>query len=314
MLKLRRIILAKPRGFCAGVVRAIEVVKRALCEFPHPIYVHRQIVHNKHVVEELRQGGAVFVRSVDEVPDGALLIFSAHGVSPSVRERAMQKGLKVIDATCPLVSKVHAEARKYAAKGYSIVLIGHKGHDEVEGTVGEAPKQTVVVSEPSEVENLALPNPKKVVYLTQTTLSIDAAKAVVEALRKRFPHLEAPPTWDICYATQNRQNAVKSLARMCDGILVVGSHNSSNALRLCEVATESGARAFLVEDADCIDATQLAGFETIGITASASTPERVVMRVVERLCQLGSFEIQVDEIEFVREEMRFPLPKPFSGS
>ncbi|MFA4028708.1 MAG: hypothetical protein GDYSWBUE_000772 [Candidatus Fervidibacterota bacterium] len=314
MLELRRILLAKPRGFCAGVVRAIETVKRALSEFPHPVYVHRQIVHNKHVVEELRRSGAVFVHSVEEVPDGALIIFSAHGVSPSVRERAMQKRLRVIDATCPLVSKVHAEVRKYAKKGYSIVLIGHKGHDEVEGTVGEAPEQTVVVSEPCDVESINLPNPEKVVYLTQTTLSIDAAKVVVEALRRRFPHLEAPPSWDICYATQNRQNAVKLLAQMCDGILVVGSHNSSNAQRLCEVAIESGTMAFLVEDAGDIDVAQLEGLSVIGITASASTPEQIVMGVVERLRQLSQFETQVDEVEFAHEEMRFPLPEPFSNS
>ncbi|MCS7253146.1 MAG: 4-hydroxy-3-methylbut-2-enyl diphosphate reductase [Armatimonadota bacterium] len=313
MIKLRRIILAKPRGFCAGVVRAIETVKMALSQFPHPIYVHRQIVHNRHVVEELRRGGASFVRSIDEVPDGALIVFNAHGVSPLVREKAEQKKLKVIDATCPLVNKVHAEARRYAAKGYSIVLIGHKGHDEVEGTMGEAPTQTVVVSDPSEVESIELPNPDKVVYLTQTTLSVDAARVIVEALKKRFPHLEAPPSEDICYATQNRQTAVKLLSQVCDGILVVGSHNSSNAQRLCEVASGSGVTAFLVEDKDDIDVVQLCDMATIGITASASTPESIVVGVVEKLLQLSHPETQVEEIEFVREEMRFPLPEPFSS-
>lgn len=313
MVKLRRIILAKPRGFCAGVVRAIETVRKALSEFPRPIYVHREIVHNRHVVEELRDGGALFVNSLDEVPDGSTLIFSAHGVSPSVREEAERKGLKIIDATCPLVNKVHAEARRYASKGYSIVLIGHKGHDEVEGVMGEAPSQTVVVSDPSDVESLMLPNPEKVVYLTQTTLSIDAANAVVEALRNRFPHLESPPSEDICYATQNRQTAAKLLSRMCALVLIVGSHNSSNAQRLREVAIGSGTQALLVEDADEIDEPHLTGIEMVGVTASASTPEGIVAKVVERLRQLSLGEAEIMEVEFVREEMRFPLPQPFSG-
>jgi 4-hydroxy-3-methylbut-2-enyl diphosphate reductase len=309
MVTLKRVVLAKPRGFCAGVVRAIETVKRAIELFRPPVYVCKHIVHNKHVVEELRSMGAVFVQSLDEVPDGTVVIFSAHGVPPAVREHAKRKSLKVIDATCPLVQKVHAEAKRYAVKGYSIVLFGHKGHDEVEGIVGEAPEQIVVISDVGEVEGLQLPNPERVVCLTQTTVSIDAANAVIEALKNRFPNLELPLSKGICYATQNRQTAVKLLSKICDGIIVIGSAYSSNARRLCEVATGAGVPAILIGDADELQPQYLQGMEVIGITASASTPEAIVVKVVERLCEMSTTDVAVEEIEFVKEDMHFSLPK-----
>jgi len=309
MVTLRRIVLAKPRGFCAGVVRAIETVKKAIELFRPPIYVRKQIVHNKHVVDELRSMGVVFVQSLDEVPDGAIVIFSAHGVPPAVREQAKLKRLRVIDATCPLVQKVHAEAKRYATKGYSIVLIGHKGHDEVEGTVGEAPEQITVISSIEEVDGLQLPNTEKVVCLTQTTLSVDTANAIIEALRSRFPSLELPLSEDICYATRNRQTAVKCLSRICDGIIVVGSVDSSNARRLCEVAIGAGVPAFLISDADELESQHFRGMEVIGITASASTPEAIVTKVVERLRKMSTTDVIVEEVEFVKEDTHFPLPE-----
>lgn len=305
-LELDKVILVKPRGFCAGVVRAIEIVERALDALPHPIYVRKEIVHNRHVVDDLRQRGAVFVQSLEDVPIGATVVFSAHGVSPSVRQQARRKRLRVIDATCPLVNKVHAEARRYAQRGYSIILIGHKGHEEIEGTMGEAPHCTFVISSVEEVDELNIPHPDRVVYLTQTTLSMDDAKEIVTALKHRFPNLESPSTEDICYATQNRQMAVKLLARIVDIVFVVGASNSSNAQRLCEVARAVGAPAFLISDADDIDLKWLIGKRTVGITAGASTPEYVVQSVVHYLRSVGAKH--VEEIEAIHEEMRFPLP------
>ncbi|MCS6861259.1 MAG: 4-hydroxy-3-methylbut-2-enyl diphosphate reductase [Abditibacteriales bacterium] len=301
---LKKVVLVKPRGFCAGVVRAIEIVDIALKTLPHPIYVRKEIVHNKHVVEGFRQRGAIFVDSLDEVPDGAICIFSAHGVSPQVRAEAERRGLKVIDATCPLVTKVHLEAIRFAREGYSLILIGHNGHEEVEGTMGEAPMQ--LVETPEDVERLEVPNPDKVVYLTQTTLSVDDTQAVVDALRKKFPHLTQPPKDDICYATQNRQSAVKTLAQHVDLIFVIGSQNSSNSQRLKEVAQGAGVRAYLIEDETKIDPAWLDGVESVGITAGASAPESLVESVVNYLCQLGATE--VEEIEAIEEDVHFALP------
>jgi 4-hydroxy-3-methylbut-2-enyl diphosphate reductase len=301
---LRKVVLVKPRGFCAGVVRAIEIVDIALKTLPHPIYVRKEIVHNKHVVEDFRRRGAIFVDSLDEVPDGAICIFSAHGVSPQVRAEAEQRGLKVIDATCPLVTKVHLEAIRFAREGYSLILIGHNGHEEVEGTMGEAPMQ--LVETPEDVEKLDVPNPDKVVYLTQTTLSVDDTQAVVDALRRKFPRLTQPPKDDICYATQNRQSAVKALARQVDVIFVIGSQNSSNSQRLKEVAQGAGVKAYLIDDETKIDPAWLEGVESVGITAGASAPESLVSSVVNSLRQLGATE--VEEIEAIAEDVHFALP------
>ncbi len=303
-MSLRKVVLVKPRGFCAGVVRAIEIVDIALKTLPHPIYVRKEIVHNKHVVEDFRRRGAIFVDSLDEVPDGAICIFSAHGVSPQVRAEAEQRGLKVIDATCPLVTKVHLEAIRFAREGYSLVLIGHNGHEEVEGTMGEAPMQ--LVETPEDVEKLDVPNPDKVIYLTQTTLSVDDTQAVADALREKFPRLTPPPKDDICYATQNRQSAVKALAQLVDIIFVIGSQNSSNSQRLKEVAQGAGVKAYLIDDETKIDPAWLDGVESVGITAGASAPESLVESLVNYLCQLGATE--VEEIEAIEEDVHFALP------
>ncbi len=302
----RQVVLAAPRASCAGVVRAVEVVERALEDRGAPVYVRRQIVHNAHVVTELERRGAIFVREVDEVPDGATVIFSAHGVSPAVRAAAAARGLDVIDATCPLVSKVHAEARRFAQAGREIVLVGHAEHEEVEGTRGEAPAHTRVVATPAEARALRVRDPERVAYLTQTTLSIDDTAEVVEALRERFPGLVGPVSSDICYATQNRQDAVRALASDCDLVLVVGSPNSSNSRRLVEVATRAGCAAALVDDATEIEPELLIDRHRIGLTAGASAPEALVQRVVGALAGLGG--ATVHERSVAREDVYFKLP------
>ncbi len=300
------ILLAKPRGFCAGVDRAIEVVKLALEVFGPPVYVRHEIVHNRHVVEGLRALGARFVDHISDVPPKTVVIFSAHGVSPAVRAEAKARGLHAIDATCPLVTKVHLEAIRYARDGYCIVLIGHRGHVEVEGTMGEVPGGMWLVSTPEEVETLELKNPDRAAYLTQTTLSVDDTRAVVEALKRRFPKIRGPKKDDICYATTNRQNAVKAIAREADVILVVGAPESSNANRLVEVAEGAGVRSYLVESAADIDASWVAGARRVGLTAGASAPESLVSRVVDRLFELGGTRVR--EIELIKEDITFALP------
>jgi 4-hydroxy-3-methylbut-2-enyl diphosphate reductase len=298
------IFLAAPRGFCAGVDRAIDVVEIALQVFGAPIWVRHEIVHNRHVVEDLRRKGAVFTDDLADVPPGAVLIFSAHGVSPAVRREAAARGLRTLDATCPLVTKVHLEALRYAKEGYTIVLIGHRHHVEVQGTLGEAPDSTVIVETVADVEALALPDPAKVAYISQTTLSVDDVRAIVEALRRKYPAIHEPAKADICYATQNRQDAVKELARRCRVILVVGAPTSSNANRLVEVAALHGASAHLIEAAEDIRTEWIAG--DVGITAGASTPEAVVQACVERVGSLG--EYRVETFRLVEERIMFPLP------
>src|ERR1700690_18147 len=272
----KKIYLLKPRGFCAGVVRAIDVVKIALDYYGPPVYVRKEIVHNKHVVDELRQAGAIFVEELEEVPVRGRAIFSAHGVSPEVRRQARVRELQVIDATCPLVTKVHLEAMKFARDGFTIVLIGHKDHDEVIGTLGEAPDNTVLVSNPADVDRLRPRDPKKMAYLTQTTLSLDETTDIVARLRDRFPAIIGPPAQDICYATENRQLAVKATAPLCDVLLVVGSQNSSNSKRLVEVAKNSGVPAYLVDDSSQVDAAWIADARTVALTAGASAPGNLV--------------------------------------
>ncbi len=303
----RRILLMKPRGFCAGVVRAIDIVNLALEYAGAPVYVRKEIVHNTRVVADLSARGAVFVDSLDEVPEGALAVFSAHGVSPGVRRKARQRKLRVIDATCPLVTKVHLEAVKFARDGYSIVLIGHQDHDEVIGTIGEAPGQTWLVSSEEDVERLRVPDPERVAYLTQTTLSLDESRGIIAALQKKYPSIIGPPAQDICYATENRQQAVKAVAPECDLLLVVGSENSSNSNRLVEVGAGSGMKAYLIEGGGSIRPEWLEGIERVGVTAGASAPEHLVMQVVSRLQALGFGE--VEEVEIVPEDVRFALPQ-----
>jgi len=305
--RARTILLASPRSFCAGVERAIEIVERALERYGAPVYVRRQIVHNTHVVGRLAALGAVFVEELDEVPDGATVVLAAHGVSPDVRAQAgAREGFTVIDATCPLVAKVHHEARRYASRGYDIVLVGHSDHEEVVGTYGEAPERMHVVSTPEEVDDLALDPGTPVAYLTQTTLATDETAEVVDALRRRYPGIAGPSTDDICYATQNRQDAVRAIARDCDLLLVVGSANSSNTARLVEVARREGCRAELVEDAGQLRLSWLDGAGTVGVTAGASAPEPVVTELVEALAALGP--VQVDERRTTTETVRFALP------
>ncbi len=304
---LKEIVLAGPRGFCAGVERAIDIVELALQVCPPPVYVRREIVHNRDVVEALHRKGAIFVDELDEVPDGATVIFSAHGISPAVREEAERRGLKVIDATCPLVTKVHLEAIRYAREGYSIMLVGHEDHDEVIGTTGEAPDRIHVISHPDEVDKLDLPNPEKVAYLTQTTLSVDDTRDVIDALRQRFPRIVGPSKNDICYATQNRQAAVKAVAGEVDVVLVIGAANSSNANRLREVSEAIGTRAHLINDIREVKPEWLNGATRIGITAGASTPEFLVTEAVEALTRLRR-DVQVREVHVVDEDVRFGLP------
>jgi 4-hydroxy-3-methylbut-2-enyl diphosphate reductase len=302
----REILLASPRASCAGVERAVEIVERALESRGAPVYVRKQIVHNTHVVASLEERGAVFVDEVDQVPDGATVIFSAHGVAPAVRNAAAERGLDVIDATCPLVSKVHAEARRFAASDFDIVLVGHEGHEEVEGTFGEAPGRTTVIDRPEEVASLNVRDPERVAYLTQTTLAVDETSSVVEALRERFPAAVGPSSSDICYATQNRQDAVRALAEECDLILVVGSGNSSNSRRLVEVAERAGCPALLVEGASEIPPEVLAGADRVGLTAGASAPEALVEGVIRALDGLGG--ATVTERIVATEDVHFKLP------
>ncbi len=304
--KLKRVVLVSPRGFCAGVVRAIEIVETVLQSLPPPIYVRKEIVHNRFVVERLKQRGVIFVNELDEVPNGATVIFSAHGVSPAVREMARRKNLKVIDATCPLVTKVHLEAIRFAQEGYSIILIGHAGHEEVEGTMGEAPHCTYLVQSVQDVEKLQVPDPEKVAYLTQTTLSVDDTAEIVAALRQKFPKIVGPRTDDICYATQNRQNAVKALAKQVDVILVIGSKNSSNSQRLREVAISQGCPAYLIEGAEQIEPEWLVEAESVGVTSGASAPEILVQQVIQRLQELGATE--VIELKLTDERVQFAPP------
>jgi 4-hydroxy-3-methylbut-2-en-1-yl diphosphate reductase len=307
----RRLVLAKPRASCAGVERAIEVVERALERYGAPLYVRRQIVHNVHVVRDLERRGAVFVDEVEDVPDGARVVFSAHGVSPAVRDAARDRELDVIDATCPLVSKVHAEARRFSRQGYTIMLVGHMGHDEIEGTLGEAPESIRLVEDVHEAREAKPDDPNRVAYLTQTTLAVDETSEIVETLRDRFPGLTGPRTDDICYATQNRQDAVRALATQCDAILVVGSENSSNSKRLVEVAERAGCPAHLVDGIADVDPAWLAGVGTVGVTAGASAPERVVQDLVSSLTALGPLEVM--ENNGISENVRFGLPAELKG-
>ncbi|HEY3215270.1 MAG TPA: 4-hydroxy-3-methylbut-2-enyl diphosphate reductase [Candidatus Eisenbacteria bacterium] len=296
--------LVGPRGFCAGVDRAIDIVEMALQVYGAPVYVRHEIVHNRHVVDDLRGKGAIFVDELADVPQGSIVIFSAHGVSPAVRREALERGLRTLDATCPLVTKVHLEALRYAKDGYRIVLIGHRGHVEVVGTMGEAPGSIVLVESVADVEALELPDPSRVAYISQTTLSVDDVRTIIEALKRKFPEIREPAKADICYATQNRQDAVKELAQRCQVILVVGAPTSSNANRLVEVAAARGTRPYLIESADDIRPEWLVG--DVGITAGASTPEDVVQACVERVRSLGDY--RVEEFRLLEERVMFPLP------
>ena len=308
----KKAILLRPRGFCAGVVRAIDVVKIALELYGAPIYVRKEIVHNRHVVDELKNSGAIFVNELDEVPDGSRAIFSAHGVSPAVREEAERRKLQAIDATCPLVTKVHFEAVKFARDGYTILLIGHKDHEEIEGTYGEAPSHTIIVEHESDAESVEIPNPDKVCYLTQTTLSLDETRGIIEILQRRFPAIVGPKSQDICYATQNRQMAVKAVAPLCQLLLVVGSQNSSNSKRLVEVCQQSGVAAYLIDDSRDLRDRWFDGVETVSVTAGASAPENLVQDVLQTLRERGytSFE----EMDIVDEDVRFNLPPELQSS
>jgi 4-hydroxy-3-methylbut-2-en-1-yl diphosphate reductase len=304
----KRVLLAKPRGYCAGVDRAVEAVEEALEQHGAPVYVRKQIVHNRHVVETLTERGAVFVDEADEVPPGALVVFSAHGVSPAVHDQARDRGLRTIDATCPLVTKVHQEARRFAREDYDILLVGHAGHEEVEGTSGEAPEHIQLVETAADAATVTVRDPEKVVWLSQTTLSVDETMQTVRALRERFPALQDPPSDDICYATQNRQVAVKAMAPRCDLVVVVGSTNSSNSVRLVEVALQAGARAaHLVDYAREIDEAWLDGVTTVGVTSGASVPEVLVRGVLDHLAARGYDS--VEEITTAQETLTFALPR-----
>ena len=301
-----RVLLAAPRGYCAGVERAVDAVERALAEHGPPVYVRKQIVHNLHVVRDLERKGAVFVEEETEVPEGAVLVLSAHGSPPEVYRNAIARGLRLVDATCPLVTKVHLEARRFAREGRTILLIGHAGHEEVVGTTGQAPERTILVQTVDDARTVEVPDPANVSYLTQTTLSVDETERIVEALRERFPALQGPPREDICYATQNRQDAVKEVARRADVVLVIGSDNSSNSNRLAEVARDRGTRAYLVDDETEVDPAWLDGAETVGLTSGASAPEWLVERMLAWLAQRGFDE--VEEVRLAEEHVRFSLP------
>jgi len=302
----KRVLVASPRSFCAGVVRAIDIVETLLERHGPPVYVRHEIVHNVHVVEDLEARGAVFVKSEEDVPEGALVVLSAHGVAPKVYEKCAERGLQIVDAVCPLVSKVHAEARRYAARGHKIALVGHAGHVEVEGTMGEAPDSIVLVETPEDVQQLELEEGQRLAYLTQTTLSLDDTADVVDALRERVPDLVGPPSADICYATQNRQDAVKRLSEDATLVLVVGSRTSSNANRLVEVARSCDAEAYLIDDETDLDPAWIEGHEIVGLTAGASSPESLVERVVARLDELGYHDRE--DVEIAREDVFFRLP------
>ena len=307
----KKIYLLKPRGFCAGVVRAIDVVKIALDLYGPPVYVRKEIVHNKHVVDELREMGAIFVEELAEVPSGARAIFSAHGVSPAVRKEGKERELAIIDATCPLVTKVHLEAVKFAREGYTIVLIGHKNHDEVIGTLGEAPEKMVLVESVEDVDALQMDDPNRVAYLTQTTLSLDETRDIMARLEQRFPNITGPKSQDICYATENRQMAVKGVAQFCEMILVVGSANSSNSKRLVEVGHNYGVQSYLVNDWSEVETGWLEGIRNVGVTAGASAPDHLVEEIVAALRTYGYS--QLEEVEMVEEDVRFSLPGELAG-
>jgi len=303
----RRVLLARPRGYCAGVDRAVQTVEKALEVYGPPVYVRKQIVHNAHVVRSLEARGAVFVEETEEVPEGATVVFSAHGVAPTVHEEAQRRSLKTIDATCPLVTKVHLEARRFARDDLDIVLIGHEGHEEVIGTTGQAPERIHLVDGPDEAAAVEVRDPSRVAYLSQTTLSVDETRVTIDALRERFPLLQGPPSDDICYATQNRQVAVKEISREADLVLVVGSRNSSNSVRLVEVALGAGASAsYLVDDAGHIDPAWLDGVTTVGVTSGASVPEVLVDQVLGWLAERGYGDVV--EVESARESLLFALP------
>ncbi|HEX2049642.1 MAG TPA: 4-hydroxy-3-methylbut-2-enyl diphosphate reductase [Actinomycetota bacterium] len=303
---MKKVILAAPRGYCAGVDRAVQMVERALEKLGAPVYVRKEIVHNRHVVEELARRGAVFVDSVDEIPEGAVCIFSAHGVSPEVRRKAGERNLQVIDATCPLVTKVHLEAKRFARDGRRIVLVGHEGHEEIEGTAGEAPEMTTVIERPEQIDELGLDPDEPVSYLTQTTLSVDDTLNVVEALRDRFTDIRGPRSDDICYATQNRQVAVKAIAPEADVVLIVGAINSSNSNRLVEVARVAGTPGYLVPDETYLDPSWLEGAETVGVSSGASAPEVLVERLLAKLSDLGYDHVETREV--TTEDVTFSLP------
>ncbi len=302
---VKKILLASPRGFCAGVVRAVDIVKIALDTFTEPVYVRKEIIHNPHVVRELGEKGAIFVDSVEDVPEGGRVIFSAHGVSPEVRKKARARSLEVIDATCPLVTKVHVEAVRYAKQDYTVVLIGHIGHDEVIGTMGEAPEHMRLVETMEDIEALEVENPEKVAYITQTTLSLQDTREMVEALRRKFSSIQGPPSEDICYATENRQEAVKDLAELSDLILVVGAANSSNSVRMVEEAQRAGGAAYLVDDLGAIQDEWLEGVETLGLTSGASAPEILVQEIVAFFQDQGA---TLEELIVREENVQFALP------
>jgi 4-hydroxy-3-methylbut-2-enyl diphosphate reductase len=304
---VEKLLLAAPRGYCAGVDRAVQTVQRALQIHGAPVYVRKEIVHNKHVVEQLREQGAIFVDEQTEVPEGAVCVFSAHGVAPSVREGASARGLQTIDATCPLVTKVHREAVRFAKDGYTIVLVGHGGHEEVEGTMGEAPEQIVLVESEQDVDELHVEDPERIAYVTQTTLAVDETSAILERLRERFPKIVGPRTDDICYATTNRQAAVKQMAASCDLMLVIGSRNSSNSVRLVEVARDCGTEAYLIDAAREVKEEWLEGRRVVGISSGASAPEELVTELVELFRARGVSD--VSEFDVIREDVRFMLPK-----
>lgn len=303
----KRVLLAAPRGYCAGVDRAVQTVEEALDLYGAPVYVRKQIVHNKFVVESLEARGAIFVDELDAVPEGSTVVFSAHGVAPTVHAEAAERGLKAIDATCPLVTKVHSEARRFAGEGYSIVLVGHEGHEEVVGTLGEAPEAMTLIQDPAEAATVELPDNEKLVWLSQTTLSVDETIATIDVLKERYPNLVSPPSDDICYATQNRQGAVKQMAPQCDVVVVVGSGNSSNSVRLVEVALESGAKAsYRVDSAGELDESWFTEATTVGVTSGASVPELLVRDVLTWLEERG-FD-GVEEVRTVEESLIFALP------
>jgi 4-hydroxy-3-methylbut-2-enyl diphosphate reductase len=302
-----RVVLAQPRGFCAGVVRAIDIVERALQKFGEPVFVRHEIVHNQHVVQSLKQKGARFVEGLDEIPDGAVTVFSAHGVAESVVREAEARSLPVIDATCPLVSKVHSQAKHYVAQGRTLILIGHKGHPEVDGTMGQVQSPVYLVSSREQVEQLEIPNDTPVAYVTQTTLSIDDTRNIIGALVARFTDVQGPHTSDICYATQNRQSAVRELCRVADIVLVVGSKNSSNSNRLREIGEEEGIPTYLIADATALDRSWFEGKEVVGVTAGASAPEELVLDVIAALRAIDG-ELQVSKMEGLEEHVEFRLP------
>jgi 4-hydroxy-3-methylbut-2-en-1-yl diphosphate reductase len=302
-----KLLLAAPRGYCAGVDRAVQTVERALDLYGPPVYVRKEIVHNKHVVAQLRQRGAIFVDEETEVPEGETVVFSAHGVAPAVHSNAEQRGLRTIDATCPLVTKVHVEAKKFAAQGYTIVLIGHAGHEEVEGTMGEAPNDIVLIETEDDVDRLEVADPDRIAYISQTTLSVDETRAIIVKLQQRFPNITGPRTDDICYATTNRQMAVRQMARECDLVLVIGSKNSSNSNRLVEVARALGAESHLIDNETQVEEPWLEDKRVVGITSGASAPEELVQRLVAFFRERGTED--VSEFQVVQEDVRFMLPK-----